>query len=223
MKVEAGAEALTDEQVVDRVLVGDKAMFEILMRRHNTRIYRAIRAILRDEADVEDAMQQAYVNAFSHLEGFERRAQFSTWLTRIAVHEAIARARRRGTRMETSFVDEDGRDEGPSLAADEPTPEHRAFSGELRALLEHAIDTLPPGLREVFMLREVEGLTTAEAAESLDLSAEAVKTRLHRARALLRDDLYSRTGAAAPQAFQFHAVRCDRVVSSVMRRLTANG
>lgn len=224
MTVAAGADALTDEQVVGRVLGGETALFELLMRRHNPRIYRTVRAVLGEENDVEDTMQQAYVNAYTHLAQFAGRARFSTWLTRIAVHEAIGRARRRGTRMETEFDHDEGReDEDARLAAADPSPEHRAFSAELRSLLEQAIDALPPGYREVFMLREVEGLSTTETAGSLDLTDEAVKTRLHRARALLKDALLARTGAAAADAFQFHATRCDRVVERVMDELGAAG
>lgn len=224
MPVAARQEALSDEQVVERVLGGEVAMFELLMRRHNPRVYRTVRAILGEEAEVEDAMQQAYVSAYTHLGQFAGRARFSTWLTRIAVHEAIGRARRRGTRMETNFARDDGReDEDARLAASDPSPEHRAFSAELRSLLEHAIDALPPGYREVFVLREVEGLSTSEAAESLELTDEAVKTRLHRARALLKDELLAKTGGVAAEAFQFHAPRCDRVVGAVMGELGARG
>lgn len=220
MLVGAGAETLTDEQVVARVVAGEVGLFEMLMRRHNVRVYRAVRSVLRDEQEAEDAMQQAYINAYTHLAQFAGRARFSTWLTRIAVHEAIARARRQGTRMETSFAtDEEPEDRDVRLASPEPTPEQRAFASELRSLLEGAIDALQPGYREVFMLREVEGLSTAEVAESLDLTEEAVKTRLHRARAMLQQDLLARAGAATGNAFQFHASRCDRVVKSVMDRL----
>lgn len=222
MAVGTAAQALTDEEVVDRVLHGETALFEMLVRRHNTRVYRVVRAVLGDEREVEDAMQQAYLDAYAHLGQFAGRARFSTWLTRIAANEAIGRLRRRGTRMETSFLGDDGRgDEDGRFASDGPSPEHRAFSSELRELLEDAIDALAPGYREVFVLREVEGLSTAEVAEALDLSEEAVKTRLHRARALMKDDLFSRTGAAAADAFQFHASRCDRVVEGVMKGLAA--
>ena len=219
-KVVATFEALSDEQIVERVRQGEIALFEVLMRRHNVRLYRVIRSMVRGDQDVEDVMQQAYVNAYLHLDQFAGRARFSTWLTRIAVNEALARARKRGTNMETAMDEGEGReDRSTAMAAGDPTPEHRAFSGELRVLLEDAIDALPAGYREVFMLREVEGLSTAEVAESLELGEEAVKTRLHRARALMRDHLYARTGAAAAQAFQFHAPRCNRVVEGVFRRI----
>jgi len=224
----AAFEALTDEQVVARVLAGETALFEVLMRRHNARLYRAIRSVLRGEMDVEDVMQQAYVNAYTHLDQFAGRARFSTWLTRVAIHEALGRLRRPNAECTMHNAewpdDRHGGGRGSPQGADaipsaDPTPEHRAFSAELRSLLEEAIDTLPDGQREVFMLREVEGMSTAETAEALDLGEEAVKTRLHRARGVLRDHLYARTGAAAAEAFQFHAPRCDRVVEGVFRRM----
>jgi RNA polymerase sigma-70 factor (ECF subfamily) len=214
--------ALSDEEVVERVRLGETALFEVLMRRHNTRLYRAVRAVMRDEHEVEDVMQQAYFNAYMHLHQFAGRARFSTWLTRIAVHEAFSRGRRKGVLMETGTADSEGReDRDAALASTEPSPEHRAFSSELHVLLEDAIDALPEGYREVFMLREIEEMPTAEVAEALDLSEEAVKTRLHRARGLMREHLYQRTGAAASRAFQFQAPRCDRVVAAVFARIGA--
>lgn len=209
----------SDEDVVAQVLDGDTAMFELLMRRHNERIYRTARAITRDDREAEDVMQQAYVNAFSNLRQFEGRAQFATWLTRIAVNEALARVRQRG-RYEV--LD----DEFPSVeslgASDAATnPERQTFATELRDLLESAIDGLPDGAREVFVLREVEGLSTAETAASLDVSEDVVKTRLSRARATLRQALLDRAGAKAADAFRFYRPRCDRVVAGVLARISS--
>jgi len=151
--------ALSDQEVVARVIEGQTALFEVLMRRYNERIYRAARSIVRDEDEAEDVMQQAYVNAYAHLRQFDGRAKFSTWLTRIAIHEALARVRKRG-RFDSV---EDFEQESEAVGYEStPDPEHRAFAGELRSLLESAIDDLPDGLREVFMLREVDGLTTAD-------------------------------------------------------------
>lgn len=208
---------LSDEEVVARVLQGQTALFEVLMRRHNERVYRAARAILRDDREAEDVMQQAYVNAYAHLRQFDRRAQFSTWLTRIAVHEAIARARKRGR-----YESLDGTRNGVEAfmpTSSGPDPERQAFARELGALLESAVDSLADGYREVFMLREVEGMSTAETASVLDLSEDVVKTRLSRARAALRRDLLDRAGAAAPSAFTFGKARCDRVVAAVFERI----
>ena len=206
----------TDEDVVLQVLDGDTAMFEVLMRRHNARIYRAARAITRDDREAEDVMQQAYVNAYSNLRQFQGRAHFATWLTRIAVNEALARVRRRG-RYET--LDDESPVESIPVSAS-PDPERQAFATELRDLLESAIDELTDGAREVFMLREVEGLSTAETAASLDVSEDVVRTRLSRARAALRSVLLARAGASAADAFRFYRPRCDRVVSAVLARIS---
>lgn len=209
--------SLSDEQIVALVLEGQTALFEVLMRRHNERIYRAARAILRDEREAEDVMQQAYVNAYAALRQFDHRAAFATWLTRIAVHEALARARKRS--RYTPF-DEEARGMDYSMrTAQAADPERQAFAKELGGLLESAVDALPDGQREVFMLRDVEGLSTAETADSLGVSEDVIKTRLSRARAALRRDLYIRAGLAASNAFTFQRPRCDRIVEAVMARI----
>jgi RNA polymerase sigma-70 factor (ECF subfamily) len=207
-----------DEDVIRQVLEGHTAMFELLMRRYNERVYRAARSIVRDEHEAEDVMQEAYVNAFTHLGQFNGMARFSTWLLRIAINEALARVRRRG-RYE-SFDDELSNVEPFMFRSPSENPERQAFTGELRSLLEWAIDTLPDGMREVFVLREVEGLSTSEVADALDVSEDVVKTRLSRGRAALRRVLLERTGATAPEAFRFYRPRCDRVVSQVLARIT---
>jgi RNA polymerase sigma-70 factor (ECF subfamily) len=207
----------SDAEIIQQVLAGNTALFELLMRRYNERIYRAARSIVRDEQEAEDIMQQAYVNAFTHLRQFNGSAQFSTWLTRIAINEALARVRRRG-RYEA--FDDDLSNVEPFMSTNPvQSPERQAFAGELRGLLEWAIDTLPDGMREVFVLRDVEGLSTAEVAESLDVSEDVVKTRLSRGRAALRRALLERTGASAPEAFRFYRPRCDRVVQHVLARI----
>jgi RNA polymerase sigma-70 factor, ECF subfamily len=206
-----------DEEIVRDVLAGETALFELLMRRYNERLYRAARAITRDDDEAEDVMQQAYVNAFSNLRQFKGAAQFATWLTRITINEALARVRRRG-RYEP-FEEDLSSVETPMPWNTAPDPERQAFTGELRELLEWAIDNLPDGAREVFVLRDVEGLSTTETAAALDVSEDVVKTRLSRARAALRRSLLERAGAAAPDAFHFYRPRCDRVVAAVMARI----
>jgi RNA polymerase sigma-70 factor (ECF subfamily) len=205
--------SLSDAEVVRRVREGETALYEILMRRHNQLIYRTIRAVLKDEADVEDAMQQAYINAFRHLHQFEERAKFSTWLTRIALNEAF---HRRKARPMDRKDDQNVMDTITSPAAD---PERQTYAQELRRVLESAVDSLPDGYRAVFMLRDVEGLSTSEAGQGLGLSDEAVKTRLHRARGMIRRAITAEIGQAATESFHFHAVRCDRVVAAVMAKL----
>lgn len=212
------AETLTDDEIVRRVALGEGALFELLVRRYNQRVYRVARSIVKNEAEAEDVMQQAYVNAYTHLEQFAFRAKFSTWLTRIAVHEALARVRRRGHLTEIDAMSDtaDGRE---ALRASGPDPEEQALTGELRSALESSLDAIPEMYRTVFVLREVEGLSTAEAAESLEASEDVVKTRLHRARALLQRELLARAGEGARHAYSFDAVRCDRIVAGVFRRL----
>jgi RNA polymerase sigma-70 factor, ECF subfamily len=209
---------LSDAQVVERVRAGERALFEILMRRHNQKLYRVVRAVLKDEHEVEDVMQQAYVNAFLHLHQFEERSQFSTWLTRIALNEAFGR-RRRMRLVDSIPADEDGRAESHAIASTQADPERQAYAQELRDLLEEAIDALPEGYRLVFMLRVVEGLSTSETGEGLGLGLEVIKTRLHRARAMLRRSVTARLGDVAPGVFRFHAPRCDRVVNGVFSRI----
>jgi RNA polymerase sigma-70 factor, ECF subfamily len=207
----------SDTETIQQVLDGNTAMFELLMRRYNERVYRAARSIVRDEHEAEDVMQQAYVNAFAHLRQFNGSAQFSTWLTKIAINEALARVRRRG-RYEA--FDDDLSNVEPFMSSNPAqSPERQAFAGELRGLLEWAIDALPDGMREVFVLREVEGLSTSEVAECLGVSDDVVKTRLSRGRAMLRRLLMERTGATAPEAFRFYRPRCDRVVTQVLARI----
>jgi RNA polymerase sigma-70 factor (ECF subfamily) len=216
--IESGAGP--DAAIVEQVLGGDTALFEVLMRRYNQRVYRAARSIVRDEHEAEDVMQQAYVKAFTHLRQFKGAAAFSTWLTRIAVNEALARVRRNG-RYET--FDDDVSNLKPSAACTSAeNPERQAFAAELRGLLESAIDGLPNGMREVFVLREIEGLSTSEVAACLGVSDDVVKTRLSRGRAIMRGVLMERTGATAADAFRFERPRCDRVVSSVLFRIRAN-
>jgi RNA polymerase sigma-70 factor, ECF subfamily len=205
-------DTLTDEDVVSRVAAGETALFEIVMRRYNERIYRVVRSILRDDTEAEDVMQQAYLNAYAHLRQFNGSARFSTWLTRIAMNEALARIRSR--RPYEPFDEENPKVERDVFPAH--NPERAAGNSELRGLLEWAIDELPDGAREVFVLREVEGMRTAEVAAALDVSEDVVKTRLSRARSSLRRLLLERTGAAAPDAFRFSRPRCDRVVANVL-------
>jgi RNA polymerase sigma-70 factor (ECF subfamily) len=212
-------EGMSDEEVVRRVEAGEPALFEILMRRYNQRLFRVARSVVRDDAEAEDVVQQAYVNAFTHLGQFAGTARFSTWLTRIATHEALARVRRRGRRLEIEHL-RDGEDDAiESLPARGPTPEKQALDRELAHALEASLDALPQLYRSVFMLRDVQGLSTAEAAECLEVTEDVVKTRLHRARALLREDLYERAGLSARSVFPFLGERCDRMVAGVFARL----
>jgi RNA polymerase sigma-70 factor, ECF subfamily len=215
------ASTLSDSEVVRRVRGGDSALFEILMRRHNRRMYRVARAVVKDEDEVEDVMQQAYINAFTHLHQFEERAQFSTWMTRITLNEAFARRRtmQRSASMAADPRPDFDHDHGAymdTIRTSQPDPERQAFAGELQKVLEDAVDALPETYRAVFVLRDIEGLSTAETGDGLGLGEDAVKTRLHRARAMIRSSVTGRLGAVAAGAFEFRAPRCDRVVAKVL-------
>jgi RNA polymerase sigma-70 factor (ECF subfamily) len=216
----ARAEEWTDEEIVQRVLHGDIFLFELLMRRHNQRIYRAVRSILRDDSETEDVMQEAYVRAYEHLAQFEGRARFSTWLTRIAVNESIKRSVSRG-RLDPLEIDRPEQEvETMSLfQQNPPSPESNASLSEMAAMLERAITALPDRYRAVVVLRDLEEMSTGETAEALSLSEANVKVRLHRAHELLRDELMAMAGSASHLAFGFGASRCDRMVQSVFNRL----
>jgi RNA polymerase sigma-70 factor, ECF subfamily len=215
----ARSEGWTDEEIVDRVRAGETALYEIIMRRYNQRLYRVARAIVRDDSEAEDVMQDAYVRAYAHLDQFARRAPFSTWLTRIAVHEALARVRQRSRTQQIN----EGEYEGEmvmNLAEPSLNPEQTASKAELGHLLEEALLSLPEQFRTVIMLRDVEELSTTETAEALEISEENVKIRLHRGRGLVRSWLFERVGARTKEAFPFMGARCDRVVQKVFERLT---
>jgi RNA polymerase sigma-70 factor (ECF subfamily) len=214
----AGAERWTDEEVVHRVRAGDTALYEIIMRRYNQRLYRVARAILRDDAESEDVMQDAYVRAYQHLDQFAGRAPFSTWLTRIAVHEALARLRSRKRTAQLSETEEDG-DLLMNVVEPSPGPEDHASIAEASQFLEAAVLELPEQYRQVVILRDIEDMSTAETAAVLDLTEENVKVRLHRGRSMARNWLLSKIGAGAKDAFPFMGVRCDRVVAAIFARL----
>jgi len=213
---------LSDDEVVNRVLGGDTAMFELLMRRYNQLVYRAARAILREDTEAEDVMQEAYVRAYQNLRQFAGRSKFSTWICRIAINEALKRRRRGSLYQEPPMSDDEDRPMGQmdQFVSPAPDPEQQASSEETRRLLENAIEALPEMYRTVFVLREVEDLDTQNTAQALDIAEDAVKTRLRRARVTLRKYLFARIGASRKEVFPFPAPRCDRVVTGVFKRLT---
>jgi RNA polymerase sigma-70 factor (ECF subfamily) len=221
----ADAGAASDEALVARVLGGEHALFELLLRRHNQRLFRVARAILRQDADAEDAVQQAWISAYQRLDQFAGAARFSTWLTRIAIHASLARLRqthRRGeVGLERSPNDEQQEEQMSRLPSPSPDPEQQASRRELVALVERAIDELPDIYRVVIMLRQVQQLSTAETAACLEVSEEVVKVRLHRGTALLRDALSARVDEVATDSFAFLGARCDRIVAGVLAAIAA--
>jgi len=211
------AGAWTDEEIVERVKGGETALYEILMRRYNQRLYRVAVSIVRDGAEAEDVMQDAYVRAYGHLEQFAGRAPFSAWLTRIAVNEALARVR---LRSHDAPLEETEEGELAMRTIDiAPDPEQTAASAETAELLEAAVLELPEQYRTVVMLRDVEEMSTKQTADALELSEDNVKVRLHRGHAIMRSWLLARVGASGKKAFPFMGERCDRVVRCVMERL----
>jgi RNA polymerase sigma-70 factor, ECF subfamily len=214
----ASSSAVPDEEILERVLAGDTALYEILIRRYNTRLYRTVRAVLRSDRDVEDVMQDAYVLAFRNLANFEGRSRFSTWLTRIAVNEALARLQESKRTEEWDAMDE-SRQSAVAASRGTADPEAEAASEEWKRLLERSIESLPESYRVVVMLRDVEGMSTSETAECLSITEDNVKVRLHRAHGLLRKEIYAKARVSAGEAFPFPAVRCDRVVAGVFARI----
>lgn len=218
--------AIDDTALVQRIRGGDAAAFELLMRRHNRRLYRVARSLLRDAAEAEDALQEAYLAGFRSLAGFRGDAALSTWLTRIVVNECNGRLRRMARRdnivpIVSAHALPGGEDEpmteDPSAAA-EDTPERAFARSELRALLELRIDALPAEFRTVFVMRSVEELSVEETAECLGLPEATVRTRHFRARALLRESLARDVDVAERDVFGFDGERCDRIVRNVLRR-----
>ena len=209
---------LDDTEVIARVLGGETALYEIIMRRYNERLYRVARAILRDDSEAEDVMQDAYVRAYRSLGQFEGRSAFGTWLTRIAVNEALQRRKQR-MKMEPIDFQNGAEDHIMELAALGDSPEQDYGRQEITGILEQAIAALPEQYRVVYMLREVEEMSTEETAQSLELSEENVRIRLHRARGLLKKYLVEKAGLAARHAYPFHLSRCDRVVANVFAKI----
>lgn len=215
---QAKCEGWTDFEVVERVRAGNTALYEIIMRRYNQRLYRVARAILRNDGEAEDVIQDAYVRAYQHLAEFRGSAPFSAWLTRIMVNEALHRLRLRERNQQLDEIENKGA-EFMQTAETSLDPEQRASVAELGHFLERAILSLPEQYRIVVMLRDIEELNTEETAAALELSADNVKVRLHRGRAMARRWLFAHVGSNAKNAFPFMGVRCDRVVETVFARL----
>ncbi|WP_242926136.1 RNA polymerase sigma factor [Pontibacter vulgaris] len=208
--------SIPDAEVVERVLAGEKELYELLMRRHNQKLYRVIRSYLKDEAEIEDAMQNAYLKAYEKLYQFKAEAQFSTWLVRIGINEALGRLREKG--KYTSILSP----ELGHLALDvlqlpdaiSMNPENKAIQKEVKLLLEKAIDNLPAKYKTIYMLREIEEMSNTEVAACLNLSESNVKVRHHRAKALLKESLYALS--VNKDVFAFGYRRCDALVAKVM-------
>jgi RNA polymerase sigma-70 factor (ECF subfamily) len=204
----------SEAELAERCLARDEDAVRELTRRYNQRLYRIARGIVRDDVEAEDVVQDTYVRALTGLDRFRGQSALGTWLTRIAINEALGRLRR--TRP-TQPVDDLALD--TTLAAEDPDPERLMVIDQSRAMIEAAIDDLPDDFRGVFVARLVEGLSTEETAELFSLRPETVKTRLHRARARVRAHLEAQVGPAVREAFAFDGARCDRLTNAVLERL----
>lgn len=219
--------AVDDETLVGLARNGDEAAIRTLIKRHNQRLFRVARGVVRDDAEAEDIVQETYVRAFTNLHSFRGEALLSTWLTRIALNEALGRVRRRRPRAELAELDTgSGVNEGsltmfPSLMP--ANPETEAARSQVRQLLEHFVDRLPDPFRMVFILRDVQGLSIEETATHLSIKAETVKTRLHRARKMMRAAIEERCSVAFSELFPFDGERCVRMADRVVERLRDQG
>ena len=209
----------TDEDLVRCALLRDEAAVRALTTRYNRRLFRVARGILRNDSEAEDVVQETYVRAFTGLDMFRGDAAFGTWITRIAMNESLGRLRKQRPSVDWATYGENRTQaqiiDFPVSAAS-PDPEKTMAQGEIRAVLETAIDQLPDSFRVVFIARVVEGMTVEETADLFSLKAETVKTRLHRARALLRDALESQLGPALTSTFPFGGRRCEAMTEKIV-------
>ncbi len=215
--------AMDDGALVALVKGGDRGAFRHIMQRCNQRLYRVVRGLVDNNAEAEDVVQEAYVHAFEKIDSFRGEASIATWLTRIALNEAYGRLRKRRHTVEIEHIDALAQMPGkvvmfPNQFGGED-PAAAAARQQLRHMLECAVDGLPEAFRIVFVLREIEGCTVEETATALDLRPETVKTRLHRARRLLRKILHDNVSTALTDAFPFLGPRCQRMTESVMARI----
>jgi RNA polymerase sigma-70 factor (ECF subfamily) len=208
---------LSDSIVVQRVLEGEKELFEILMRRYNQRLFRVIRSYIYSEDDVQDIMQDAYVKAYTKLYQFNNQSSFSTWLIRIAINEALQEIRKKKRQLTNYGITESLENVFQLPDTNNMNPEKQAIKTETKALVEKAVDALPEKYRVVFVLHQIEGLSNPEIAACLKLSDSNVKVRLHRAKNLLKDELFKTTHDTS--VFEFGNHKCDLLVEKVMTRI----
>jgi len=217
--------ARSEDDLVARARERDEFAIRALIQRHNQRLYRIARGILRDDAEAEDALQEGYLKAFSHLDDFAGNAAIGTWLCRIVMNEALGRLRQRRPVVDWNSVEEAGMPSAEiirfSTSGSRPDPEHALAQRQIRGLLEEAIDRLPDDFRMVLIARVVEEMSIQETATLLGIRPETVKTRLHRARLLLRRTLEAQIGPMATEVFPFEDPRCRRTADIVIAKLAA--
>jgi len=221
------AAALSDAELVDRARQGEELAFRTIMQRHNQRLYRLARTVLKDESEAEDVVQESYLRAFTALSGFRGEASLSTWLTRITINEALGRKRKQRPAVGLEHI-EAMQPEGGQIIPflnmnSEIDPERSAAHREIRKLLEQSIDNLPEPFKVVFVMRDVEDMSIEETALALAIRPETVKTRLHRARRLLRQSLGDQLGSTLEEAFPFAGARCARITQAVLSQIGLSG
>jgi len=211
-----------DADLVRRALVRDETAFRAIMQKHNRRLYRIARGILRNNADAEDAVQDAYLSAFTHLDTYRGESTLATWLSRIVMNEALGRLRRKRTTVDIAAL-QPARSEAEiiqfPLSTPSDDPERTMAQRQILQLVEQATDNMPEAFRLVFVTRVIEGMSVEETSELLGIKPETVKTRLHRARQLVRDQLDQQIGPVLMDAFPFAGRRCERMTEAVMKRL----
>jgi RNA polymerase sigma factor (sigma-70 family) len=205
---------ITDAQIIAEILNGNKEKYALLMRKYNQRLYRICKGYISDEAEIEDVMQETYIKAFQNLAKFENRSQFSTWLTKILINECLQRIKK--MKKINSFENNEVNKTIMNLS-DNQNPETNALNKELKLVLEKNIAALPEKYKIVFLMREVEQLSTEEAAELLDLSVSNIKIRLKRAKTMLRESLENLY--PVKEAFEFNLIRCNRIAENVLARI----
>jgi RNA polymerase sigma factor (sigma-70 family) len=205
-----GAETLSDEEIVDRILKGEKSLYESLMRKYNLRFYRICMSIINDDKEAEDIMQIAYINAYQQLAKFQHKSSFSTWITRILINESLLHKKRITKRQQVLMKETDNE-------CHNDTPLKSLMNKELKTILENAVSALPEKYRMVFVMREIQEMSTNETMEILSLGESNVKIRLTRAKEMLRNELssYYRSN----QLFEFHLTRCDKIANYVMSNI----
>jgi RNA polymerase sigma-70 factor, ECF subfamily len=212
-----------EAELIARAIENDPAAVRLIMQRHNRRLYRIARSVVRDDSEAEDVVQEAYGRAFTHLREFRGDSSIGTWLARIVLNEAIGRLRRRHETVDWELIETQHRAGAQiisfPLEAAQPDPERTMAQREINEILQRAIDDLPDAFRLVLVARAVEGMSIEDTAELLGIRPETVKTRLHRARALLRAKLERDLGPFLPQTFPFEGERCEGMTSRVLARL----
>lgn len=209
---------IKENEVIKRILSGEKELYEILVRRNNQKLYRIVRSYVKDDAEIEDIMQDSYVKAFTKLYQFKLDSTFSTWLIRIGINESLARLKEKGKIYHLNIPSESLNNTILDIPdSRQLNPQDKLIRNEAKQLLENAIDSLNIKYKTVYVMKEVEEMSLKEIAVVLDLSVANVKVRLHRSKEMLKEKLYE--VANDKKIFEFGYSRCDRITENVMRQI----